>query len=221
MLSYLKDAEQLPAAEQMDAQPQDPAASVDAPADYLTVAGHGRKLRQSTMVLCVLFAVGAGAVWFMIKKAAPVTASAAGVDNQLQIEAALAQVEKMKREMDTEMNTVVGRFYQFSDVRQISVDELKKNPFRREVDAKGAAAVTPTGEAIAAQQRQKLLAEAQQQTGQLELWSITSTPRGMCCMIGEKVLYEGDAFDGMTVESIYPKRVVLNYKGVPVELTIE
>lgn len=220
MLSYLKDAEQLPAAEQMNAQPQESSAPVSGPADYLTVAGHGKKLKQSTMVLCVLFAIGAAAVWFMIKKTTPVTAQAAGAQDQLQIEAALAQVEKMKKEMHTEMNTVVGRFYQFSDVRQISVDELKKNPFRREVEVKGAAAA-PTNEAIAARQREKLLAEAQQETQKLELWSITSTPRGMCCMIGEKVLYEGDRIGEMQVESIYPKRVVLNYKGVPVELTIE
>jgi hypothetical protein len=220
MLSYLKDAEHLPAAEQMNTQPQDSSAPVSGPADYLTVAGHGQKLKQSTMVLCVLFAVGAAAVWFMIKKTSPVTASAASAQDQLQIEAALAQVEKMKTQMDTEMNTVVGRFYQFSDVRQISVDELKKNPFRREVKAKGAAS-TATDEALAARQQQKLLSEAQQETQKLELWSITSTPRGMCCMIGEKVLYTGDRIGEMQVESIYPKRVVLNYKGIPVELAIE
>jgi hypothetical protein len=220
MLSYLKDADHLPAAEALETQPLDPTAPVSGPADYLTVAGHGQKLKQSTIVLCVLFAVGAAAVWFMIKKTVPVTAQAAVATDQLQIEAALAQVEKMKHDMDTQMNTVVGRFYQFSDVRQIGVDELKRNPFRREVAVKGPSADS-TNEAIAARQRQKLLAEAQQETQKLELWSITSTPRGMCCMIGEKVLYQGDSIGDMRVESIYPKRVVLNYKGVPVELTIE
>jgi hypothetical protein len=219
MLSYLKDANQLPAAAEMNSQSQNPTESLSGPADYLTVAGHGKKLRQSTILLCALFAVGAGVVFFMIKKTTPVAANAAPSQDQLQLEAALVQIEKMKNDMNSQMNNVVGRFYQFSNVSQIGVDELKKNPFRRELNA--GPVQTPDNEAMAAQQRQMLMAEARSQSGQMELWSITSTPRGMCCMIGDKVYYVGDMVGAMKIQSIETKRVVLDYKGIPVELTIE
>jgi hypothetical protein len=219
MLSYLKDANQLPAATEMNSQSQNPTESLSGSGDYLTVAGHGKKLRQSTIMLCALFAVGAGVVFFMIKKTTPVAANAAPSQDQLQLEAALVQIEKMKKDMDSQMNTVVGRFYQFSNVSQISVDELKKNPFRRELDY--GPVQTPDNETMAAQQRQMLMAEARNQSGKMELWSITSTPRGMCCMIGDKVYYVGDLVGAMKIQSIESKRVVLDYKGIPVELTIE
>lgn len=220
MLSYLKDPNQVPAASHLNAQSQDQSAPLSGPEDYLTVAGHGKKLRQSTMLLCGLFVIGAVVVWFMIKKTGPVAANAAPSQDQLQIEAALAKFEQMKKETDTQMNSVMGRFYQCSNVNQIGVSELKKNPFRRETDLGPVASQTDNA-AMAAQQQQRLMAEAQYQRGQLELWSVTSTPNGMCCMIGDKVLYEGDTIGEMKVVSIYPKRVVLNYKGVSVELTIE
>lgn len=219
MLSYLKDANQVPAAAQINAQAQDQSTPLSGPDDYLTVAGHGKKLRQSTMLLCGLFVIGAAVVLFMIKKTTPVVANAAPNQDQLQIEAALAKFEQMKKETDRQMNSVVGRFYQYSNVNQIGVSELKKNPFRLEVDF--VPAKEGDGAGVVAQQKERLLAEAQYQSGQLELWSVTSTPQGMCCMIGDKVLYEGDTIGEMKVVSIFPKRVVLNYKGVPVELTIE
>lgn len=219
MLSYLKDPNQIPATAGENSSETKPAA-LSGPGDYLTVAGHGKKLRQSTILLGVLFVVGAAVVFFMIKKTSPAAASAAPDEDQLKLEAALVQIENMKKEMDTQMNTVVGRFYQFSNVNQIGVDELKKNPFQRELEV-GPISQESDMAALSAQQQQRLLVEAQSQGSQLELWSITSTPKGMCCMIGDKVLYEGDSLGEMKVKSIQTKRVVLDYKGVPVELTIE
>ncbi|MCE5185762.1 MAG: hypothetical protein LLF76_06520 [Planctomycetaceae bacterium] len=216
MLSYLKDANPMPAGAETKDQP----APLSGPDDYLTVAGHGKKLKQSTMLLAVLFVLGAAVVWFMIKKTGPIAANAAPSSDQLQIDQALAQLETMKREMDTQMNAVVGRFYQFANVNQIGVNELKKNPFCREYNF-GPLAQESDAPALREQQQGRLMAEALALTSGLELWSVTSTPKGMCCMIGEKVLYVDDMFGELTVQSIEQKRVVLNYKGIPVELTIE
>ena len=55
----------------------------------------------------------------------------------------------------------------------------------------------------------------------MELWSITATPKGVCCMIDDKVLCQGDAYKNMTVKSITEKTVTLEYKGIDVELKMD
>ena len=140
------------------------------------------KLTILAMILVALFAIGAAGVWFMIKKTAPATANAATAEDQAQLEAALAQLNKMQAEMDTQMDTVVGRFYQFSNVNQVRVNELKKNPFHREFDV---ADVDDTSDQdLGNNELEYLQDQAYKQSNGLELWSITGTPKGMCCMIG-------------------------------------
>ena len=134
MLSYLKEGQsKSPAAPQTQTDAAGEDAALSRQDDYLTVSGHGQKLRQSTLLLMALFAVGVLGVWFMIKKTTPAQAAAANDDDQMQIEAAIAQLNGMQSEMNTQMDSVVGRFYQYSNVGQIGVNELKKNPFKREI----------------------------------------------------------------------------------------
>ena len=61
---------------------------------------------------------------------------------------------------------------------------------------------------------------AQLQAAELELWSITSTPKGKCCMINDKLLYTGDSINQMKVKTIDEKTVTLDYNGVLVQLKI-
>jgi Asp-tRNA(Asn)/Glu-tRNA(Gln) amidotransferase C subunit len=221
MLSYLKDGSQNPLLSEMsDAQAQGSEPAAGQVADYLTVSGQGKKVRQSTMILAVVFAVGALGVWLMIKKTTPAAADAAPSQDQSQLEAALAQLDTMQTEMNTQMNSVVGRFYQFSNIDQVGVNELKKNPFYRELDFR-MDSETPESDAFRAQQQLHLHEEAQRLQMGLELWSITATPKGMCCMVNDKVLYVGDSFREMTVSSIEGKTVILDYKGIPVELKMD
>lgn len=212
MLSYLKDGNTAPATEAME-NGQDE----NAPQQYLTVSGQGKKVRQSTIVLGLLFAVGGLGVWVMVHKITPKAANAATNEDQQQLDMALAQLNAMQSEMDTQMNSVAGRFDQFENSNQIAVDELKKNPFKRELNYSLSEGENDTGLV----QRQQLEQEAQRRSVGLELWSITSTPRGMCCMIGEKVLYENDKINGMKVLSITQNSVTLDYQGVPVQLKME
>lgn len=211
MLSYLKDENQLPASSDMPDDEQ--AASSNE--DYLTVSGHGQKVRRSTMTLAVLFAVGGLGLFLMVKKTTPAAASAEPSQNQVQLETALAQLDSMQAEMDSQMNSVAGRFYQFNNVDQIGVEELNKNPFiRSEMDS-------TSNSGSGSQKLEQIQQEAQVLSMGLELWSITATPRGMCCMIDDKVLYQGEAYKGMTVKTITKKTVTLEYKGTTVELKID
>ena len=212
MLSYLKDGNQLPAS--ADMPDGDQAAS--STEDYLTVSGHSQKVRRGTMVLVVLFAIGAVGVWLMVKKITPAEANAEPSQNQAQLETALAQLDSMQAEIDSQMNSVAGRFYQFNNVDQVGVEELKKNPFIRG-EMGGGSGSSGTGD----QRLEQIQQEAQIIAMSLELWSITATPKGICCMIDDKVLYQGDTYRNMTVKSITEKIVTLEYKGTDVELKMD
>jgi len=209
MLSYLKDSNQVPASSDMP--DNDQAASCTE--DYMTVTGQGQKVRQSTIVLVALFAVGALGVWFMVKKTAPAAANAEPSQDQVQLETALAQLNTMQAEMDSQMNSVAGRFSKFSNVDQVGVEELKKNPFNRRDAESGLN--TP---GVGPQLQEQIHQEAQVIAMGMELWSITATPKGMCCMVDDKVLYQGDTYKKMTVTSITENTVTLDYQGIPVEL---
>ncbi|MEN8127435.1 MAG: hypothetical protein ABFR90_06475 [Planctomycetota bacterium] len=209
MLSYQKDANRLSASSDL---PDNEQADSNAQ-NYLTVSGQGQKIRQSTIVLVALSAIGALGIWLMVKKTMPAIANAQPSQDQIQIENALAQLNTMQSEMNSQMNSVSGRFYQFNNVDQIAVNELKKNPFARETNYKPSSGGGPQD-----QQLEEIRHELQVLSVGLELWSITATPKGMCCMIDDAVLYQGDTYKGMTVKTIAENAVMLEYKGIPVEL---
>lgn len=218
MLSYLKDSQnQIPAT----SETSEAATPADMPLSgqetYLTVSGHGQKLRQSTILLMALFAVGILGVWFMIKKTTPVKAVVSN-DDQKQLEAAIAQLNGMQSEMNHQMDTVVDRFYQFSSVGQVGVEDLKKNPFKREL---GAGQAEDDFDNL--QKNQMLLLEdkVRRAAAGLQLWSVTASPRGVCCMLNDKVLYVGDEINGLTVTHIENKTVTLELEGVSIQLKMD
>ncbi len=216
MLSFLKSAQvSVPASSQMEAPGEQDEQTVSSAEDYLTVAGHGKRLKQSTMLLAGLFVIGAVCVLVMIKKTTPSSASAAvSSEENVQIETALAQLSGMRSEVNTQMQTVSGRFNQFAQVGQIAVEDLRKNPFRREM---AAVAIGNSDERSLATQ-QWLQEQARIKAAGLELWSITALPEGSCCMINDKVLYKGGQIDGFTVTGIHSSSVELARDGVVVEL---
>ena len=218
MLSYLKEGQGRIPATETPAEAGGAEAPLSRQDDYLTVSGHSQKLRQSTLLLAVLFGVGALGVWFMIKKTTPAPALAATADDQTQLEAAIAQLSGMQTEMNTQMDSVVGRFYQFSNVGQVHVEELQKNPFKREA---AAGQIIVDEAALRRETQQRLEDRVNRMAHGLQLWSITATPRGVCCMIDDRVLYVGDEINGLTVSRIEPKSVELTHDGVSVQLKMD
>lgn len=211
MLSFLKDGQTIPASADMN--PSDTSeGSVTRQEDYLTVAGHSKKLKQSTILLIALFAIGGISVLLMVKKATPSQAAAAQQkEEQLEIETAIAQLSGMQSEVNKEMKNVTGRLNHLSEVGQIDVKDLRKNPFTREMTAGEANLDNRT-------QMQILMEQARKQAAGLELWSITASPRGACCMINDKVLYVGDETNGFKVSEIGKQTVTLERDGARVEL---
>jgi preprotein translocase subunit SecG len=175
--------------------------------DYLTVAAHGKRARKSTTVLIVLFIIGLLCLWFMIKKCAPQAASATTTDmEETKVEAALARLTGLKSQVFSRMDEIVKKFYEFSGVQQVQVNELAKNPFALESfmeDIKE----TPTPKNISETDRAMI------EQRNLKLLSIMRSDQGNSCMIGSKILCEGDSIQGFTVRQIGDSFVKLQWIG--------
>jgi len=199
MLSFMQDNSRINTGQPEGADAELNEDQGTAEQDYLTLAAHGKNAKRTTIILVVLFTVGALCIWFMIKKVAPRLVAAAMSPEEAQIENALAQLTGIKTQMHNSIDQMLGQFYQFADVDQIGVGELKKNPFRHELylsDLEG------------------LLDEEEKSSNtftgsDLQLWGILQTEQGNCCMINDKIVYEGDWIGGLKVVQITSKFVKL------------
>ena len=181
---------------------------------YLTVAEHGKRARNSTVVLAVLFILGLMGLWFMIKKSTPQAASAAEDQTErVQIEAAITRLTGFKSEVFGRMDEIVRKFYEFSDVLQVQVSELAKNPFRLEMFLAGAEEeAQPTNMVPEIDVENLWRQQIQEKAKGLELSSIMQTGRGNCCMVGSDILYEGDSVEGFKVREIGDTFVKLEWE---------
>ena len=177
--------------------------------DYITVAAKSKNVRKSTILLAALFCAGLLCLWFMIKKSAPAPAAAAAVGKQeTQIETAISQLTGVRSEMFNRMDEIVNKFYQFSDVQQVEVGELAKNPFRYDISLDNVR-VGDSGTDTAVMQEQM-----REQTKDIELLSIMRSDEdgtGRCCVIDDRILYEGDLIGGFRVRQIGDNFVKLEW----------
>jgi len=178
--------------------PADPAG----PQDYLTVTANRKSLRRSTTLVAVLVAIGLICLLLMIRRSQPQAASAAPTGgDQTKIETAISRLTGVRSEMVGRMGEIVNKFYEFSDVVQVKVNELVKNPFEVEgfmKDLKTTASVDDPQAQAELIRRQRL----EQQVKTLKLLSIMRSDQGNCCMINDRILRQGDALEGFKVVQI-------------------
>jgi hypothetical protein len=217
MLSYLRDANQTPAAAAMQEQSGSPQGEESAAGSggYLKPAAHAKNVKQGTIVLVILFAAGAAGVWWMIKKSGLSQAHGASAEEASQIDKALAQLTSFQAEINSQMDSVASRFSQASELGQITVSDLKKNPFRQEY------ALEQSTQDLSETQTLMRKEEMQRRAGLLKLWSITARQTNSCCMINDKVLYVGDTIQGFVVKEILPDRVRIAYEDMVIDLKTE
>lgn len=181
--------------------------------EYLTVKTQDKDVRRSTMLLAVLFGVGLLCLWFMIKKSNLKTVSAAAASSEeVQIEMAIAKLTGVRSEMFDRMDRIVQKFYEFSDVRQVKVNELTKNPFKHETFVGN---LKETSNTQAGDD-----AELSQQANDIQLLSIMQSDQRSCCMIDDKILYEGDSIRGFEVIQISDSFVKLESEGMQLLLKL-
>ena len=218
MLSFMREQEPKNAVERPAPGPGSAggsAADASGSQEYLTVAVNSKKLRRSTMLVVLLVAIGLVSLLLMIRRSQPQAASAteSGGD-QTRIESAISRLTGVRSEMAGRMDEIVKKFYEFSDVVQVKVNELAKNPFAVEGFAKdlntGVVVEDPAAQAELLR-RQRI----EQQAKTLKLLSIMrSSAQGTCCMINDQILRQGDVIEGFTIVEIANNSVTLAWPSV-------
>jgi len=182
------------------------------PQEYLTVAANSANLRKSTIVVAILIGIGLLALGLMIHKTRPQAASAQQAqDEQKKIEAAISQITGGSVEMSGGIDAVVTKFHQFSDVVQVKVSELVKNPFEIEgymKELKEEAVIDEDPQIQAALIRRQRL---QKQASTLRLLSVMQSEGANCCMINDEILRQGDKIEDFTVTEIGSNFVELTW----------
>ena len=221
MLSFLQDqnSEELPAEKKKNAATGKKASSDGADksqeSEFLTVESHGKQVRKTTKLLAVIFVIGLVCLGVMIIKSSPNAASAAGDQTeQTKVETAIARLTGVKTQMFNRMDEIVNKFYEFSDVPQVKVNELAKNPFELDT-ASGNSGIENKPDARALWQQQ-----LKQNSKGMQLWSIMQTHQGNRCMIDDEILAVGDSIRGFKVIQIGDKFVKLESDGVQIELKL-
>ncbi|MGE5296414.1 MAG: hypothetical protein ACM3VT_16465 [Solirubrobacterales bacterium] len=214
MMSFMRDqgggnpSEHAPAATEPQGAPS--AAGPDAQ-EFLTVAASTKNVRRSTITVAILVAIGLVCLLFMIRKSQPQAAAAKQAANdETKIEAAISRITGVRSEMADRMDAIVKKFYEFSDVFQVKVNELAKNPFEVEGGVlkglKGQAVVSEDPQVQAELiRRQKM----QEKAGTLKLLSIMRSDAGNSCMINDQILQQGQTVEGFTVAQIGSNSVEL------------
>ena len=186
-----------------------PDSSSEKEQQYLTVAAQGKDVRKMTMLLAVLFVIGLLCLLFMIKKSVPQSATAASNSvEETQIQKAIERITGVGSDLFKRMDQIVNKFYEFSDVQQVRVNELVKNPFERQIFLANA------------DKNPDSFKKPERIRPDLQLLAILQTDEGYCCMINDKNLYEGDTIEGFKVTQIGDDFVKLELEGVETVLKL-
>jgi len=220
MLSFLREqgAEELsaqkPAAGQIDSEISKDAPDQPSSQEYFTVAAQSKNVRKSTILVAVLFGIGLLCLWFMIKKSTPQTATGSPTDTQeTQIEAAIARLTGVSSELFSRMDQIVSKFYEFSDVLQVQVSELVKNPFELEMFLRNLRGKVDAQDDIDIDAEMIRQQQIRQKAKDMQLYSISLSDQGNWCSIDNESLREGDLIKGFKVTEISANIVKLEWWG--------
>lgn len=217
MLSFMREqgGENLPGGRAAGTDKRDGASpDTGAPQEFLTTAANSKSLRKSTILVAVLVAIGLAGLGYMIHQSQPQAASGqTSTDEENKIENAISRLTGVSSEMVSRMDEIVDKFYEFSDVFQVGVGELAKNPFEAEV-----VAGTMDEEVLTEQDdsvRAALLRQARlkRQAGALKLLSVMRSEEGNACMINDRILHQGDIIEGFKITQIGADSVVLTWQS--------
>lgn len=163
---------------------------------YFTVETQSKKLQKSTVLLIVVFATGMLGLLFMIKKGAPQTIEAAAIDpEQAKIDLLIARLGGVRNEMSTRIDKIIKKFYEFSNPHQIPISNLIKNPFAFDRSWQNWGNLSDDSSRLI----------RSYDTDDMQLLSVMKYGKEdarWCCMINDKILYEGDYINGFKVHRI-------------------
>ena len=218
MLSFLKEQRgEDPSSERTSEAPGKPSAESQEQG-YVAVVAQEKNVRRTTYILATVFCIGILCLWFMAKKSTPQQAAAKTTSpEETQIEKIIARFGGTRSEILSGTDEIVRKFHEFSDVEQVGVDELLKNPFKHDLfldDLSGSDNQDWLSDE-AGVMRQEQMARG------MQLLSIMKSETGSCCMIDDKLLYEGDSIKSFKVCQIENNFVRLASEEMEVILKLE
>lgn len=182
------------------------------PQEYLTVATNSQNLRKSTILVAILVAIGLAGLGYMIRKSQPQAASAQPFkDEENKIEMAIGRLTGVSSEMIGRMDEIVNKFYEFSDVFQVRVNELVKNPFQVEMIMGAIQDEEATKRDDAARAAVIRREQVKKRASTLKLLSVMRSDDGNACMINDRILRYGDSLEGFTITEIKAESVLLTW----------
>jgi hypothetical protein len=182
--------------------------------EYLTVTAQRKNVRRSTIMVVIIFGIGLVGLWLMIKRSQPQAASASPAESEeTQIEMAIARLTGTSTEMFGRMDQIVQKFYEFSGVLQVDVDDLVKNPFELELFLSGLMSKLDEQEQGEVDTEMIIQQQIRQRAKNMQLASIMQSDQGTCCMIDNRILYQGDLIRGFRVTQIADGSVKLQWHG--------
>ncbi len=205
MLSFMRDqgGGEPSTRQSKGSEPQGGHTSDDGAQEFLTVATNRSKLRKSTILVTILVAIGLVCLWFMIRKSQPQAASAKqGDEEETRLEAAIGRLTGVSTEMVDKMDRIVKKFYEFSDVFQVQVNELVKDPFEAQVFAKEIEQEVLASDDVGVQAALIRKQRARERADTLEFLSVMESDKGNACMINDRILQEGDEIKGFLIKRI-------------------
>lgn len=126
-----------------------------------------------------------------------------GTNEEAKIEMAITQLMGIKSEVFSGLEKIVKKFYEFSDVQQVKVNELARNPFMLQMFSNSLSEIgdfeKKDSQADAETFKQQ---QIRQDGGKMRLFSIMQSGRTKCCMIDDKILYPGDSIGEFKVTRI-------------------
>ena len=177
--------------------------------DYLLPSNNVKNVKRNTIVLGVFFAIGILLLVFMIKRVNPSIANAAISEDVLRIESAVANLNGIQAEMGGKFSEVVRKISSLSDIEQVGVEELQKNPFHHSSVVNFAMVDLDMANKSHSSGDQQISNSADS----LRLWTIMSSDKGRSCMINNEIVYEGDLIFGLRVSRIGDDFVELSSNG--------
>ena len=205
MLSFLRESgfDDLPAEKNAASQTSGDDSQGASGQDYIEVSTNSNRVKRSTTVLVVLLVAGLACIWYMVKRTSPQSAGAATADaNTADVELAIARITGAKSEMFGRMDDLVGKFNEFSNVPQVKVDELVKNPFELEEFLSNLNVTSDTVEIIQVDHLALMRKKAQKQADEFNLLTIMQSDGKNSCMIDNRFFYEGDSVGDFTITQI-------------------
>lgn len=188
--------------------------------DFLTVASREQTVRRGTIILTAIFLAGFAALFLMIRKSTPGEASAGESAQTKTLEAAVAQITGIKRELAGDLPAALIDELSSVDRMQIKVDDLKKNPFMFDKVLGGNVMAAEETEAFSVEARTLVQQRMELHVNGLRLMGIMQSPTGNSCMINEKILHVGDTIEGFQILAINNDSVELSSQGISLILRI-